>query len=146
MDDAWQIAYQSETAIYDALSRAEDPRDRVPARLFELCDFAGRDVMEIGPGTGRYTRVLAPLSRRWWALELSAAMLRRGRSRCEGIPQVAWVQGSAESVPLGDGCADIVFCQLGLQRASIGCHPRPRGSGADARAATGRHSLAGGEC
>ena len=109
MRDPWQIAYRDETALYDALSRAEDAANRVPARLVELCDFAGRDVLEIGPGTGRYTRVLAPLSRRWWALELSAAMLARGRARCDGIPQIGWLLGSAAHAPLPDACVDRVF-------------------------------------
>jgi SAM-dependent methyltransferase len=109
MEDRWQIAYRDETAIYDALSRAEDAGDRVPSRLVELCDFAGREVVEVGPGTGRYTRVLAPLSRHWRALELSAAMLARGRARCEGTMQLRWVQGNAASAPLADGCADLVF-------------------------------------
>jgi ubiquinone/menaquinone biosynthesis C-methylase UbiE len=109
MEDRWEIAYRDKTAIYDALSRAEDATDRVPARLMALGDFAGCEVLEIGPGTGRYTRVLAPHCRRWWALELSAAMLARGRAHCDGIPQLRWIQGDAGCAPLADASADLVF-------------------------------------
>jgi hypothetical protein len=69
MEDRWQIAYRDETAIYDTLSRAEDAGDRVPLRLIELCDFAGREVRWRLGRERVATRGAGSAQRRWRALE-----------------------------------------------------------------------------
>ena len=42
MQDNWQIAYQTETDLYETLSRSEDDGNRVLQRLESRYDFSPR--------------------------------------------------------------------------------------------------------
>ena len=48
--------------------------------------FAGKDVLDIGVGTGRTTVYLAPLARRYQAIDYSPEMVRCFEQTCPGIP------------------------------------------------------------
>ncbi len=66
-----------------------------------------RDVVDVGAGTGKLTRALAELRHRVVAVEPLPEMLEQLR---EAVPGIRAVAGSAESLPLGDGSADVVVC------------------------------------
>ena len=66
-------------------------------------------VVEVGAGTGKLTRALAALGVRVLAVEPDARMLSLLRERgLEGV------EGSAESIPVGDGEADAVVAGSSL--------------------------------
>jgi SAM-dependent methyltransferase len=65
------------------------------------------DVVDLGAGTGKLTRSLAALGHHVVAVEPLGEMLDRLRA---AIPGVTAVAGSAESMPLPDGAADVVAC------------------------------------
>jgi SAM-dependent methyltransferase len=67
----------------------------------------GRTVVDLGSGTGKFTRALAPLGAARVAVEPTPGM-RRVFSRA--VPDVAVIDGTAESIPLPDGFADAVVC------------------------------------
>ncbi len=66
-----------------------------------------RDVVDVGAGTGKLTRALTELRHRVTAVEPLPEMLEQLR---EAVPGVRAVEGSAESLPLGDGSADVIAC------------------------------------
>ncbi len=65
----------------------------------------GRTVVELGSGTGKFTRALAPLGAARLAVEPTAGM-REVFART--VPDVPLLDGTAEAIPLPDGFADAV--------------------------------------
>lgn len=64
-----------------------------------------RDVVDLGAGTGKLTRSLVAHGHRVTAVEPSSEMLAQ---LVAAVPGATALQGSAESVPLADGSADVV--------------------------------------
>lgn len=76
---------------------------------------SGREVVEIGCGTGRNTEWLATLARKITALDFSEEMLRRARKRIQD-PRVRFIQHDVRtSWPLPDNSADLVMAILVLE-------------------------------
>jgi ubiquinone/menaquinone biosynthesis C-methylase UbiE len=70
----------------------------------------GGAVVDVGAGTGNYSAAVARLGYRVTAVEPSTTM----REQAEDAPGVLWVTGTAERLPLPDGCANAVICVLAL--------------------------------
>ena len=66
-----------------------------------------RTVVDLGSGTGKFTRAIAPLGGARIAVEPTAGM-RRVFART--VPEVPVLDGTAEAIPLPDGFADVVVC------------------------------------
>ncbi len=79
------------------------------AALAELADalplHGGRTVVDLGAGTGKFTRLLALTGAEVIAVEPVAEMRER---LAELLPGVAVTAGTAEDTGLADGCADAV--------------------------------------
>lgn len=67
----------------------------------------GRTVVDLGSGTGKFTRALAPLGAARVAVEPTAGM-RRVFERV--VPDVPVLDGTAEKIPLPDRFADAIVC------------------------------------
>ena len=83
---------------------------REPTRSSNRLWLAGEtpcDVVDLGAGTGKLTRSLAALGHHVIAVEPLAEMLEQLRA---AVPGVTGVVGTAESLPLTDGSADVVAC------------------------------------
>jgi len=65
------------------------------------------DVVDLGAGTGKLTRVLVALGHRVTAVEPLDEMRAQLQA---AVPGVHVVSGSAEEIPLPDGSADVVTC------------------------------------
>lgn len=65
----------------------------------------GRTVLDLGSGTGKFTRALRPLGARLIGIEPSEGMRTVFRAQ---LPDVEVLDGSAETIPLEDGSADSV--------------------------------------
>jgi len=66
-----------------------------------------RTVVELGSGTGKFTRALAPLGAARLAVEPTRGMREVFARR---VPDVPVLDGTAESIPLPPGFADAVVC------------------------------------
>ena len=87
-------------------------RPDYPAALSEwLTDMVGIDqgttVVDLGAGTGKFTRLLVATGASVIAVEPVAEMLARLRA---DLPQAEGLQGSATALPLPDASADAVVC------------------------------------
>ena len=91
--------------VADAYERA---RPGYPAdAVLWLAGETPCDVVDLGAGTGKLTRSLAALGHHVVAIEPLAEMLDVLRSALPGVTAVA---GTAESMPLPAGSADVVVC------------------------------------
>jgi SAM-dependent methyltransferase len=81
------------------------PDDAISYLVGELGIAHGRDVVELGAGTGKLTELLALTGARITAIEPVAAMREALRNNC---PTVAVLDGTAEDIPLADASADVV--------------------------------------
>jgi ubiquinone/menaquinone biosynthesis C-methylase UbiE len=70
--------------------------------------YLGDDVLEIGPGFGATTRVLADRVNRLSVVELDPGYCERLRSELDGAVSVT--QGDATRLPYGDGRFSAVLC------------------------------------
>jgi len=110
MTEHWDRAYREAPEIFDAFTRAEDPDGRITAALGRHADLEGRDVLEIGCGTGRYTAALAPSAARYLGLERAPRMLAMARAALADRPhRPQWVCGDARRLPLADGSVERVL-------------------------------------
>jgi SAM-dependent methyltransferase len=66
-----------------------------------------RTVVDLGSGTGKFTRALAPLGAARVAVEPTPGMRR---VFLRAVPDVPVVDGTAESMPLPDAFADAIVC------------------------------------
>ncbi|MDX3235873.1 class I SAM-dependent methyltransferase [Streptomyces sp. ME03-5709C] len=98
------VGYQRAAGVYER-SRPSYPM----AALAELADAlpleAGRTVVDLGAGTGKFTRLLALTGAEVIAVEPVAEMRER---LAELLPGVRVTAGTAEATGLPDGCADAV--------------------------------------
>ena len=71
--------YRLEPARYEALVAREDYKGNLWEAIKSIRSPTGLDVLELGAGTGRLTRLLAPHVRRLTAADISPAMLAENR-------------------------------------------------------------------
>jgi malonyl-CoA O-methyltransferase len=107
-------AYDRWAATYDV-----DPnrtRDLAAAVLRQSdLQLAGRDVIEVGCGTGRNTVWLADRAASVQAMDFSEGMLRQARAHVVS-PHVRFLQHDIRSAwPIADASADIVLAMLVLE-------------------------------
>lgn len=119
-DDAEQLN-DEKAAIKAAFGRAAITYDnsaafqrRVGDELLGLnTEWAGKTVLDLGCGTGYFTKKLIELDANVVALDLSEQMLDQAKQRCGDNAE--YVSGDAERLPFEDNCFDIAFSSLALQ-------------------------------
>lgn len=108
--DTWASSYDSDYNLTRDLD-AEVVR-RAPLAL------EGRDVLELGCGTGKNTAFLAQLARSVMALDFSSGMLERARERVHAA-HVRFVQQDVrERWPVPDDSVDVVVGNLVLEHVA----------------------------
>lgn len=104
----WAVVY-----IYPEAMEKSCPyiRDWDPARLFELADFRGKLVLDVGAGTGRLAFAAAKQARQVYASEPVDRLREYMRARIarEGIGNVKVLDGVCECLPYEDNTFDIVM-------------------------------------
>lgn len=108
MTERWNQAYRDAPEVFDAFSRVEDPEGLVVKHLVARLEPARHAVLEIGAGTGRYTRELAPRALRYVATEPSPALLSRAVQASSG-EDISFVRARGEALPLMAASVDAVF-------------------------------------
>jgi len=114
-------AFSQAAATYDAHAVLQrEVADRLFAHM-EFTKFKPERILDIGCGTGYFTRKLRSRFRRaqLYGLDIAAAMLKKARtdSRGRGLfkPRGGFVQASAVALPFDDGGFDLVCSNLTMQ-------------------------------
>ncbi|HYJ61246.1 MAG TPA: class I SAM-dependent methyltransferase [Actinomycetota bacterium] len=102
MHRAAAVGFERAADAYER-GRPDFPDDAVAAIASALDLRPGRTVLDLGAGTGKLGRVLAPTGARVVAVEPVAAMRRTMRERA---PDIDVLDATAEALPLGPGDAD----------------------------------------
>lgn len=116
--------YGSQAEKYERLISREDQRGRIRPALARIRPLTGLEVVELGAGTGRITRLLAAEVRRITALDSSAHMLSVARQEMarSGLSNWRLVVADNRCLPLKSGLADLAIAGWSLGH-SVGWYP-----------------------
>jgi SAM-dependent methyltransferase len=110
MPDSREV-YRFHPEDYDALVRCEDRDGNLLKALREIVPLGGKDVVELGAGTGRLTLLVAPQVRSVQAFDAAAPMLavaQRHLARL-GLGNCTTSVADNGELPLRDACADVAL-------------------------------------
>lgn len=109
--DHFQTIYANYADQYDRLVSVEDPQGNLLSKIMEICPLAGLDVVEMGAGTGRVTRLLAPHVRSIRAYDASAHMLSVAEASLRERGLTNWQVAVADNraLPAADSSADLAI-------------------------------------
>ena len=109
--DSFDRIYGARAADYHELVSREDAQGNLLPALLEVADLRGKTVIELGAGTGRITKALAPLVGRILAFDGSRHMLDRAAAYLadEITRNVRLAEARNHAIPLPDASADIVI-------------------------------------
>lgn len=108
--------------VYEVENRAQDTGGAIWSALREECDWAGRDVVDIGCGDGFHLPVFAETARTVVGVEPHPPLVVRALQRVEGLSGVSVLAGPAQRLPLPDGSADVVHARTAYFFGA-GCEP-----------------------
>ena len=103
MREGWRRIYEEAPEVFAAFCAAEDPEGRIPLALQACAGLEDQEVLEIGGGTGRFARRLAPSTRRFVVLEPSRGLGDLAKADLGGATFVA---GRGEAMPFPAGSFD----------------------------------------
>lgn len=113
--------YQAHAPQYERLICREDHQGNLLRAIEAVCMPDGLEVADLGAGTGRLARLLAPRARRVWAFDTSAHMLATASEalRTLGLTHWSCEVGDHRQIPLPDASVDLVtsgwsFCYLAV--------------------------------
>jgi ubiquinone/menaquinone biosynthesis C-methylase UbiE len=113
MTEHFQRIYAEEAARYDQMVEREDYQGNLLPALNAVRPLDGLDIVEFGAGTGRFTRLLAPLAARIIACDASPHMLGVARAALTEPPRQSanWLLAAADHrhMPLRGGIADLAM-------------------------------------
>jgi ubiquinone/menaquinone biosynthesis C-methylase UbiE len=107
LGERWPEVYGETPEVFARFSDAEDQDSLIPAHLIELANLSGQEVLEIGSGTGRWTRQLAPHARRWIATEPQEGMLTIGAEQETANTQ--WMRARGQQMPFASQSSPRIF-------------------------------------
>lgn len=95
----YERIYRTRAADYDAMVAAEDADGNLLPAIRRAARVDGAAILEVGVGTGRLTRLLAPLSARYVGFEREAAMVDLARPAIGSHPDARVEVGDARELP-----------------------------------------------
>lgn len=101
--------YNQEAVNYERLVSREDYQGNILRGIQEILPLAGTDVVELGAGTGRVTRLITPLVRSTAALDISEHMLEIAADSLTQAGLTNWITAVADhrNLPVGGECAGL---------------------------------------
>lgn len=103
--------YARQAQQYELLVSCEDYQHHIETALKQITPLPGKDVVELGAGTGRLTRLLAPVVRSIQAFDVSGHMLAVAAAKLAQSSLHNWRLSQADhrSLPVADRAADLVI-------------------------------------
>lgn len=110
MDDHKSV-YENEAERYDALVSQEDFTGNIIKAMGKVAQLSGKDIVEMGAGTGRLSILMAPFARSIQIFDSSSAMLEIAAEKLKKAHLDNWHLEVADnrSIPVPNSSADIVL-------------------------------------
>ena len=115
MSNHYQQIYATQAAKYDAMVSCEDYQGNLWTALQAIRDFSGLRVVDVGAGTGRITRLLAPHVERITAVDISHHMLQQANLQETAV-------ADACHLPFKNSTVDVAIAGWALGH-SVGWYP-----------------------
>lgn len=109
-------------AVYEAENRAQDAGGAIWRVLRADCDWAGRDVLDVGCGSGFHLPVFAATARSVTGVEPHPPLVRAAEARVSELDNVRVLTGAAQRIPLPDRSVDLVHARTAYFFGP-GCEP-----------------------
>ena len=116
-----KLIYQSEAERYQALVGREDYQCNLLPAILSADRLEGKDVIELGAGTGRVSTLILPHVKSLVISDISYHMLVYGRDRLAALEPANWsaTLESHQALPFADNSADVIlagwsFCYAAL--------------------------------
>ncbi|KQT93618.1 methyltransferase type 11 [Marmoricola sp. Leaf446] len=108
--------------VYEVENRAFDRAGALLATMRRLGGWAGRDVLDVGCGTGFHLPLLAGSARSVVGVEPHSGLAAVARRRTRRLPGVTVLHGSATDLPLDGASVDVVHARWAYFLGP-GCEP-----------------------
>jgi len=120
--------YQNEAEGYERLVAREDYEGNILPALEEICDLNGRVIVDMGAGTGRLMKLLAPHAAAVYGFDNSSAMLAVGRRELQHVTGDNWALTLADhrDMPVGRASCDLVISGWSLAYLALDQGPEWR--------------------
>ena len=113
--------YTLHASQYDRLIQREDFHNNILSAIQQITPLHNLNVVDIGAGTGRLTRLLTPLTRSILAMDLFPQMLQVAKDSLQKSNAKNWLIAAADNIrlPVRSACADLIisgwsFCYLAV--------------------------------
>jgi SAM-dependent methyltransferase len=97
--------------VYETENRAVDPEGVLETAMRDLADWSGRDLLDLGCGTGFHLPRWAATARRVYGVEPHPDLAAVARRRTRGLAHVTVLEGTAQQVPLPDASVDVMHAR-----------------------------------
>lgn len=103
--------YEQNADLYDNLVSHEDYSGNLLVEIERIFPLSGKDIVEMGAGTGRITELLAPVVNSIKAFDISQHMLDFAETKLNKLNLNNWEFSVADNreIPVPDNCADLVI-------------------------------------
>src|SRR5687767_15653875 len=111
MTDHFQTIYAQHADDYERLIAREDYQGNILKAIQKVAALDGAVVAEMGAGTGRLTRLLAPDVHKIIAMDASRHMLATAQTVLSAMPVHNWrlVNADNRALPIPDGFSDLAI-------------------------------------
>ena len=97
--------------LYELENRAADPDGRILAAMRAVADWSGRDLLDVGCGTGYHLPLWAETAATVTGVEPHKPLVRLARRRTRRLANVRVLEGLAEALPLPAASVDVVHAR-----------------------------------
>jgi SAM-dependent methyltransferase len=98
-------------ATYETENRAVDPDGAIEAAMRAVATWTGRDVLDVGCGTGFHLPLFAAEAATVVGVEPHADLVALARRRTRRLANITVHQGAAQSLPVADASTDVVHAR-----------------------------------
>jgi ubiquinone/menaquinone biosynthesis C-methylase UbiE len=98
-------------AVYEIENNAVDREGLIESTMRSIADWSGRDVLDVGCGTGFHLPRFASSARSVVGVEPHPPLAAIARRRCRKVLNISVLNGSATELPLPDGSVDVAHAR-----------------------------------
>jgi ubiquinone/menaquinone biosynthesis C-methylase UbiE len=101
------IFYKENAGIYEKFSKAEDAPERILKAI--LPKVRGKIVLDVGCGTGKYIKLLAPSVKTYYGLDISVHQLLIAKKKIGALKNVKLIHADASKMKLPSNFFDVAI-------------------------------------